>query len=52
METKKLQLEEKRPRALPGMPMMILLFCSTSRAIAAVVYGGIMMDDNAACHQE
>jgi regulator of protease activity HflC (stomatin/prohibitin superfamily) len=48
METKKLQLEEKRPRALPGMPMMILFILLYLAGIAAVVYGGIMMDDNAA----
>ena len=47
METKKLQLEEKRPRSLPGMPMMVLFILLYLAGIAATIYGGIMMENNA-----
>lgn len=46
MEAKKLQFEEKRPRALPGMPMMILFILLCLAGLAAVIYGGILMEEN------
>ncbi|HOA84943.1 MAG TPA: SPFH domain-containing protein, partial [Bacillota bacterium] len=48
MEAKKLQFEEKCPRALPGMPMMILLILIYLAGLAAVIYGGILMEENEA----